>query len=629
MLSPVAGPFPWLALLIGLGLAGGTRTLRRRLRALPVLPVGPPPPALPADRPVGAWTCVTALGVHPDESTVRAAVGHAEHTGLLLLDLVPGDLPADELLTLLGRLDPDRVRRDPLARGRGAGHALVVRDDVLRRAAVPAADLVDLDQPGLIELTARLRPFAALETGHAVAPELTATPPDPALRKRRLRAEGVPVWPNLIGRLGEAAAYTGACVTTPFWGALVFLVMWAQPYAVVAGLSPVRPRDLGRATALRPFLAGWRWVRAVLGPRPDRAHTPAMDPAALRPEYARGVAHGLGAFFEERRETCPWCGSDRIGVHRRIGDHLQGKPGRFTLERCRDCAHVFQNPRLSLAGLEYYYRDFYDGLGGPGAEALFGTMSRTYRARAELLRRHLPADTAPRAWLDVGTGHAHMCVVGRSVLPDTAFDGLDLGDGVAAAERRGWIRTGHRGQFPDLADDLAGGYDVVSMHHYLEHTRDPFAELDAAAKVLVPGGRLLIELPDPRCWYGRLLRGLWLPLFQPQHQHLMPRRNLEDALNARGFTVLAHETGRAHQGNDFTGAVSQALTALGPNPTMPWIAAGPTPWRRARRAALVVLSVPCFVVAVLLDAVGFLLARAAGDHGASNAYRLLARKDPG
>ena len=33
----------------------------------------------------------------------------------------------------------------------------------------------------------------------------------------------------------------------------------------------------------------------------------------------------------------------------------------FTLEQCGDCGHVFQNPRLTPEGLEFYYRDFYDG----------------------------------------------------------------------------------------------------------------------------------------------------------------------------------------------------------------------------------------------------------------------------
>jgi SAM-dependent methyltransferase len=623
VLSTSVSPFPWLALLIVLGLAGATRKLRSRLRELPVLAADDAEGDAPR-----AWTVVTAAGVRVDPGTVRAAVAHADREHLLLLDLIPGDLPADDLLTLLGRLDPKKVRTDPLARGRGAGHALVVYSDVLTRAGIGAAESVDPTPPELIALTARLKPYAATSTGHAVAPNLVALGSDPSRRKQWLRATGVPVWPNLVGGLGEVAAYTGACVATPLWGAIAVLVMWFQPYAVTAGAVPVRPRDLHRAALARPLFAVRRWVLAVTGPRPRR-DPPEVAPATLRAGYELAVADGLAQYFEERRDTCPWCGSGRLVVRTRIGDHLQGKPGRFTLERCRDCTHVFQNPRLSVAGLDYYYRDFYDGLGGAGAEALFGTMSRTYRARATLLRRDLPPDTHPRAWLDVGTGHAHMCVVARTVLPDTDFDGLDLGDGVVAAARRGWIRTAHRGQFPDLADDLAGRYDVVSMHHYLEHTRDPFTELDAAAKVLVPGGRLLIELPDPQCWYGRLLRGLWLPLFQPQHQHLMPIDNLESALNARGFTIVARERGRAHQSNDFTGAVSQAMTALGPNPSLPWVAGGPTPLRRVQRMALVTVSVPILVVAVALDAVGAVLALATGAHGGSNAYRLLARKDPG
>ena len=42
--------------------------------------------------------------------------------------------------------------------------------------------------------------------------------------------------------------------------------------------------------------------------------------------------------------------------------------------------------------------------------------------------------------------------------------------------------------FPELAPTMAGAYDVVSMHHYLEHTREPNDELKAARRVLRPGG---------------------------------------------------------------------------------------------------------------------------------------------
>ncbi len=94
----------------------------------------------------------------------------------------------------------------------------------------------------------------------------------------------------------------------------------------------------------------------------------------------------------------------------------------------------------------------------------------------------------PERWLDVGTGYAHFCVVAHDLWPDTSFDGLDMGVAIEDAQRKGWVGRGYRGQFCELADELAGRYDMVSMHHYLEHTRDPRAELDAATTLPSPTG---------------------------------------------------------------------------------------------------------------------------------------------
>ena len=65
-------------------------------------------------------------------------------------------------------------------------------------------------------------------------------------------------------------------------------------------------------------------------------------------------------------------------------------------------------------------------------------------------------------------------------------------------------------------------YDVVSMHQYLEHTREPLEELKAANRVLKVGGYLLIEVPNPDSLLGVVLRSFWLAWFQPQHLHFRP-----------------------------------------------------------------------------------------------------------
>jgi SAM-dependent methyltransferase len=245
--------------------------------------------------------------------------------------------------------------------------------------------------------------------------------------------------------------------------------------------------------------------------------------------------------------------------------------------------------------------------------------TRSYRGRAAVVRRF----GTPRTWLDVGTGHGHFCTYARSVFPDTVFDGLDISDAIDEAQRRGWVANGYRGLFPEFAEKLADSYDVVSMHHYLEHTRDPREELDAAARVVAPGGYVLIEVPDPRSRFGRLLGSYWMPWFQPEHLNLVPLDNLRPALAERGLEVVSVERGRAHQPCDFLVAVLLWFNSVLPDPDRAW---APRPATRAQRvvhglafAALL----PVMLVGLVVDqTLAVVLAPTQG----GNCYRVLARK---
>lgn len=617
MTQPRTG-VPWAALVALAGLTAGTVRARLRLAAIPVLDI--PADAPTADTPPeDGWHLITARGVDVDRATLRAAISHAEHAGLDLLDLIPGLLDTDHALGLLRDLHLKDSRFARTHRPRGAGHALLVADDVLRRAEVTSG--ADLDTVELQSLLGRLKEYAPAATSVAIASGMRVPAPDPALRAGELRAQGLP--PGLVAaaQLAGLALLTRTAVRDRRWGAAALALYWLQPALVLGGSGgALRPADLRGAVAARPLHSLGAALRTAVGENPGKAETSAAM-EALRPGYTIELKAGTERFFEARRPDCPWCGSTELLVRTRMPDQFQGKPGLFTLEECGDCGHVFQNPRLSLDGLDFYYRDFYEGLGVGGAAQVFGGMGRSYRARAEMLK---PFGT-PAAWLDVGTGHGHFCNSARDIWPGTRFDGLDMAEAVREAEARGWVGTAHCGQFPELAPGLVGRYDTLSMSHYLEHTRDPLAELDAAAAVLPPGGHLLIELPDPESRLARLLGPYWLPWFQPQHQHLMPIGNLKRALADRGFTVLAEEHGTAHQACDFVGAVLLTANRLAPNPYAPWGPGSATTARRARRAAVWTAALPCFAVAAGLDRVRAVVARA-NDGG--NAYRLLARRTP-
>ncbi len=290
------------------------------------------------------------------------------------------------------------------------------------------------------------------------------------------------------------------------------------------------------------------------------------DFESRRPVYEDALAKGVDSFFAPRRSTCPWCRSATLTRCNHGPDLVQRKPGRFNWDRCRTCGHVFQNPTITPEGLDFFYRDFYDGLGGPTVETMFEAQKEMYLSRARLVAEHV----TPRHWLDVGCGYGHFARDARAILPDTLFAGLDFGSAVTEGAERGWLDTAYRGNIRELAGDLTGSHDVISMIHYLEHIPDPQVELDVVAGMLAPGGHLLIEVPDPECLLGRALGPLWTPAFQVQHLHLYPLRNLLAALTERDLTPVAVDRSEAHMPIDLTAAVVALGQWVAPDPRLPW-----------------------------------------------------------
>ncbi|WP_406167982.1 class I SAM-dependent methyltransferase [Streptomyces sp. NBC_00996] len=351
--------------------------------------------------------------------------------------------------------------------------------------------------------------------------------------------------------------------------------------------------------------------------------------AERRAAYAAELAQGTGRFHEPRRDDCPWCGSRRLRTRLRTSDLVQRKPGTFVVDECGDCAHAFQNPRLTAEGLAFYHRDLRD-LRDLREDAIEGLAVRLLGARGSRGRHRAAARamlpyTEPESWLDVGTGHGHFPAVAKEVHPYTAFDGLDATRRVAKARAAGRVEEAHRGRLTDsrIAERLRSRYDVVSMFHHLEHTRDPREELRAAMVVLRPGGHLLVEVPDPDCAFGALLGKWWVSYGQPRHLHLMPLPNLLGELEALGCAIVATDRREPHIPYDLAGALALALGHALPDLDAPWRPAPPTPLQRTLHTALTRASNPLLATTSVLDhALAPLFRRTRF----SNAYRIIARR---
>ena len=558
------------------------------------------------------YTVVTAPGGRLDPADVAAACSHAASEGLDIVHLVPGAAPAGYAV-VLGQLIDRAVRSRSTSGGSvGTAFALVVRDDLLHRAGLDVRP-ARTDPARHVVLARRLARYGAV--GYVQAPGSTLYH-DPFLDRAAVgEAYGTDLYTVFSVPFMLAFVAAGPLVA-PLSGWSCVVLFHGQVLAACAG-TPVRVVRSGVLVegALRWFdlLAGW--ARALLQ-RPRRLLF--EDAAPLRAWYQAEIARGTEHFFEEPARICPLCSSTQLKKHLAVGDIWQGKPGTLRLDACRECRHVFQNPRLSLDGLGFYYRDFYDGLGEDGIELLFDAEGQPYGPRADFVLDH----GRPSSWLDVGCGHGHFCQAIKERLPAAKVDGLDLSDGVEDARRRGWLDEAHTGLFPEMAQELAGTYDVVSMSHYLEHTRDPQAEVRAAATVLKPGGMLFIEVPDPSSWLGHALGRFWLPWFQPQHQHFVQHEALQRLMREEGLEPIASQRAEAHIPTEGVLGAVAVLSMLAPTPEFPWRPTATLP-RRMWHSLVWGVGAPLLLLGVLVDR---LTAPALARMGASNAYRALARK---
>ena len=589
--------------LIALVLILDAMRIRGRLMSIPLLGAA----RLPAR---DTHRFILAPGVELSASTREAAHAHLSDRGLEALDLVPGKLPLAVAWSIGCHVDPEAHRTDSLRVGDTAAHALLAPSSILD---VLQTEEMSPDHATFVSLAGEVRRRVSGEHDFAVAPELQALTANPFFNPGVLRvrlggsifavALGIPLATFLI-LLGPFLA--------PISGAIALACHLGQQPSAIRGtrLDVFEPWGQG---ALRVVTDIRQWLGLIRhrGVSADKLN-------ALRQTYVALLAEGTERFFHPKATECPMCGGKELTRGFTLPDLYQGKPGRFTVVRCKGCNHRFQNPRLNSDGLGFYYRDFYDGIGEDSLDLIFGATRALYEDRVELVK----SVTNPKRWLDVGCGHGHLFGHVRGALPDTRLEGLDMGDGVDVGVARGWLDHAHKGSFPELSGGLLGTYDVVSMCHYLEHTVDPRSELNAAHQVLEMGGHLLIEVPDPDSSFAVLLGKWWMPWFQPQHLHFLSTVQMAKLLRDSGFEPVEWHTGRANTANDFVLSFHIMVSRWAGRVDVPWKPESSTV-QRLRYHLVWVPGLALVACGALLDKLVAPLARRL--HHVSQ-YRVIARK---
>jgi SAM-dependent methyltransferase len=286
-----------------------------------------------------------------------------------------------------------------------------------------------------------------------------------------------------------------------------------------------------------------------------------MTKVAAKASACRATAPDENGVVWERI-PCPLCGSAKEDVLLALQSEKNDVV--YRLVRCRECGLGYLNPRPDEWSISHFYPDDYEEYQPRDKSTGVGLLARRWLER--LVFSHYLGDPPARTrWYE-----KLLAMLGgvwlrpdRDSLLGIPYHGqgrlLDFGCGsgwfLHLMQERGWRVTGmdfsahaalqarnrfgipvHHGSLPH-PQIPAGSFDVITMGCVLEHVHDPRKIVAAAVRALVPGGRLVISVPNIESWGFRAFGPDWWPLELPRHLLHFTPATLKRLVEEQGLAV--------------------------------------------------------------------------------------------
>jgi 2-polyprenyl-3-methyl-5-hydroxy-6-metoxy-1,4-benzoquinol methylase len=272
--------------------------------------------------------------------------------------------------------------------------------------------------------------------------------------------------------------------------------------------------------------------------------------------------------------ACALCGGSGEALYAGQRDRLFGAGGKWNLKRCvnPDCGVVWLDPMPLREDLWKAYLSYYthaprpDGRQAGAVKRLYLRMKHGYWAgrygyQAEsqgllnrVLGRLLYLFPVKRASVDEEVRYLSRVPGGR--LLDV---GCGTGEWLALMRGFGWQVQGN--DFDASAVEVARGmgldvvcgaleaqefpdnrFDAITLNHVIEHVPDPMETLRECARILKPGGKVLLFTPNAASFGHSMFKQDWRGLEVPRHLQVLTPRALEGALRNAGLREVSSRT---------------------------------------------------------------------------------------
>lgn len=220
--------------------------------------------------------------------------------------------------------------------------------------------------------------------------------------------------------------------------------------------------------------------------------------------------------------SCNLCGQNNAKLLFRANDINYKTTGEvFSIVQCRVCKLVYVNPRPAESELSKFYSDEY----------------RPYKAtNTEKIFYEGPPHPSQHI-LDIGSGSGDFLIELHKKDKTLALYGVDF-------DKRA-VEAGKLQGFPIFYGSIfeakypAEKFNEAHMSHFLEHAPNPLETLKETNRILKPGGKLIITIPNfaslSRMTFGKH----WYHLDAPRHLYHFTPRTLGTMLKKAGFKNIS------------------------------------------------------------------------------------------
>ncbi len=236
--------------------------------------------------------------------------------------------------------------------------------------------------------------------------------------------------------------------------------------------------------------------------------------------------------MEEEYINCNLCGSKNYSLYKSVRSHARTGRTHWDIVQCDRCQLIYLNPRLTLPSVAKLYASDYNTPDNPNRLHRLINFLKQWRVH---FSRNILAKQGDRV-LDVGCGDGHFLLSAKR--RGCKVYGLDLDARLAKHIQSNYGIEVFVGELSGL-DGMETPFDHLCLFHSLEHTYNPAQDLAVANRLLKPGGKLHIEVPNSdsfeMTWRFFKDTSSWDP---PYHTYHFSKRSLYAFLEKTGFKVL-------------------------------------------------------------------------------------------